>query len=111
MSSAPPPQADERQIDWVRAAFMGSVAGGILWSVILRVSALLDKGLTMDVRLACSIAAVCLPVVLVGFVSYRRAQRSATRTYAVASLIAPCTGAVVFILAFATGLPGLLTSR
>lgn len=111
MSSAPPPEADERQIDWVRAAFAGSVAGGILWAVILRVSALLDKGLTMDIRLAYSIAGVCLPVVVFGFLSYRRAQRPATRTYAVASLIAPCTGAVVLVLAFATGLPGLLTSR
>src|ERR1700742_2978774 len=100
MSSPPSPPTDDGQIDWVRAAFVRSVAGGILWAVILRVSALLDKSLTMDLPLAYSIAGVCLPLVLIGSLSYRRAQRSVTRTYAVASLIAPCTGAVVLVLAF-----------
>jgi len=109
MSSIPQPQLPERQIDWVRAAFVGSVAGGVLWGVIVKVLSTLDKTLSMDIRLLYAAGGVCLPVLICGLLIYRLVRRPAVRTYAVALLIAPCTGLVLLLSLFVIGLPGMLT--
>ncbi|GAB7145730.1 hypothetical protein [Mycobacterium riyadhense] len=111
MSSTPPPQAHERQIDWLRAAFAGAIAGGVLWAVVIKVLSILDKALSMEVRLAYAAGGVFVPVLVVGLVLYRLARRPAVRVYAVALFIAPCTGLVLLLFMFAIGLPELLTGR
>lgn len=109
MSSIPQSQPPERQIDWVRAAFAGSVAGGVLWGIVVKVLSILDKTLSMDIRLLYAVGGVCLPVLISGLVIYRLVRRPAVRTYAVALLIAPCTGLLLLLSLFVIGLPGMLT--
>ena len=109
MSSIPQAQPPERQIDWVRAAFTGSVAGGVLWGIVVKVLSILNKTLSMDIRLLYAAGGVCLLVLLSGLVIYRLVRRRAVRTYAVVLLIAPCTGLFLLLLLLAIGLPGMLT--
>ncbi|WP_191495685.1 hypothetical protein [Mycobacterium simulans] len=111
MSSTPSPQPVERQIDWVRATFAGSIAGGVLWAVVVKAMSILDKALSMEVRLAVAAGGVFVPVLVVGLVLYRLARWPAVRTWAVALFIAPCTGLVLLLFMFAIGLPELLTRR
>lgn len=112
MSSKPQhPPADGHQIDWVRAAFAGSIAGGVLWAVVIKVVTILDKTLSVQVRLGFAVGAGCLPLLVAGAVWYWLARQSAVRTYAAALLIAPCTGLVLMLILLALGVPDLLTRR
>ncbi|CAM3021232.1 hypothetical protein BST27_06785 [Mycobacterium intermedium] len=100
------------QIDWVRATFGGAIAGGVLWAVVVKMSTILDKSLSTQLRVVYSVGGGCLPILLIGVVLLRWASRSSTRTAAVAMLIAPCTGVVlVALLLVFFGLPSLLTGR
>jgi hypothetical protein len=86
------PKQPEYRINWSRAVFVGAIAGGVLWALVIRVAAGTGDATPMSMRLVYAIAMVCLPVGLLGIWMYRGSADVPARTIAVATLIAPATG-------------------
>jgi hypothetical protein len=99
-----PKQPDEYRINWSRAVFVGAIAGGVLWSLVIRVATGIDGATPMSMRLVYAIAMVCLPVGLLGIWMYRGSADVPSRTIAVATLIAPATGLFLLLTLAAPGL-------
>jgi len=91
--SAPP--TGTAPIARVRAAFVGALAGGVLWAVAFKVFGVLGDHTATSWRIVGPIAIVWVPVAVIGSVAYRFSSPPRRRTSLAAALIALCSGVLL----------------
>lgn len=90
---SPPPAS--APIAWVRAAFLGALAGGLLWAIAWKLFAVFGADTATALRIVGPIAIMWVPVAPLGAVIYRFGASPRRRTYLIAAVIALRTGVLL----------------
>lgn len=88
------------QIDWVRASFIGAIAGGVVWAAIIKLISFEFGGLAWQARSLIVAGVVNAVVLVVSWVLWRSAAR---KTLAAALWIVPFIGVAFFATVIVVG--------
>jgi hypothetical protein len=95
-----------KQIDWVRATFVGAMVGGFVWAVIIGIASLDFLTTSWLARAAFAAVVVNSAVLAVSWLLWRSATGDRGRTLAAALCIVPLLGPafVAAVMTVSTGL-------
>lgn len=95
-----------RQIDWVRATFIGAIVGGVVWAMIIKLISLEVPEMPWQTR-SFLIAGVVNAVLLgVSWLLWRRSSDERGKSLAAALWIVPFIGVAFFASIFTIGAAG-----
>jgi hypothetical protein len=96
------------QINWVRATFVGAIAGGVVWAVIIKLISFEFGGMAWQARSFLVAGVVNAVLLMISWLRWRSATDERSRSLAAALWIVPFIGVAFFASIFAMGAAGQL---